>query len=598
MNTRERNLLIGLGGAAILYVAYSYLYPAVMAPITDRQNKLAEVTDKVDKSDAEILQLLQKRKQLGQWKAVSLPADPPTTKRPDALNAQRLYLNWLGSIAEKSRLQRVKTAPERRQTKPNLYISVAISLTGEGTAAQISDFLARLELAPLLHRVNRVRIESTDVTGNPPFKIDLELEGIVFPESRPRNTLFPETSLKEALAAGGTELTVTDPLAIRLPTPFEILVGDERRQVQAINTTTGVWKLQKSPSNKAFPAGTIVQVPAAPPEAMITALASQIQSGWRFLKPVPPAKYDPRLEAQGEAVLLTGTPLRQTIELKGTAGSTPTLKPTGTWPAGLSFDAQSRRITGELPKGSASAESSNNELTLTFDVLPEKDAFPTVERSIRFTIKDPNTPPEIATVTKLLPAVAGRVWKLEPQATDRETSRDKLKWSAVSLIEGMSFDSKTGRIEWIPSISAEPGAKSVELRVTDDSNPPLAATRVFNFELSEDLPQYTYLIAVIEGPVSSETTSANTTPANSSNSSSGMEVWFFDRLQSRKLVMLPGTQQVIGDLEFVIEEATPQQIILKVNGQRQRLELGKNLRELLPLETAATGTNAPSTDTR
>lgn len=148
----------------------------------------------------------------------------------------------------------------------------------------------------------------------------------------------------------------------------------------------------------------------------------------------------------------------------------------------------------------------------------------------------------------------------------------------------MSFDSKTGRIEWIPSISAEPGAKSVELRVTDDSNPPLAATRVFNFELSEDLPQYTYLIAVIEGPVSSETT-----PANSSSTTSGMEVWFFDRLQSRKLVMLPGTPQVIGDLEFVIEEATPQQIILLVNGQRQRLELGKNLRDLTPVETATTG---------
>lgn len=600
MNTRERNLIIGLGGSALLFVAYSYVLPAFTQPIAERRDKIAQLNGAIETDNTAIMQLLKDRKQLGQWKAISLPADPPNTKRPDALNAQRLYLNWLAGLAEKSQLKGVRTSPERRQTKPNLYISVSVSLTGEGTAAQVADFLARIELSPLLHRVNRVRIESTELTGNPPFKIDIELEGIVFPETKPRNTLFPETTLKTALTANAKELTVADPLAIRVPTPFDVLLGTERVAVTAVNTTTGVWTIEREAFAMAHSAGTSVQIPPGPPTPVLLAKANEIQSHWRFLKPVPPAKYDPRIETKGEAVLLTGTPIKQGLELKGTAGTNPMIRMSGTWPEGLSYDPQSKAIVGQLPRREAGDASRPNELKLGFDVIAEGDDYPTVERTMRFTIKDPNTAPEIAPLPKIPVAVAGRMWKLQPQAKDKETPREKLRWSAVSLIEGMILDPATGKVEWTPPAAVEPGTKSIELRVADDSSPALAANQVYSFELVDDLPQFTFLIAIIEGTpsgtlapsainatvsVTGETPTGSSPATGEPKPTTGSEVWFFDRIQNRKLVVLPGVPQQVGDLDFIIDEVGPQHVVLLIDGQRQRLEIGKSLRQMTPLET-------------
>jgi hypothetical protein len=192
------------------------------------------------------------------------------------------------------------------------------------------------------------------------------------------------------------------------------------------------------------------------------------------------------------------------------------------------------------------------------------------------------------------------VWKLQPQAKDKETPREKLRWSAVSLIEGMILDPATGKVEWTPPGTVEPGTKSIELRVADDSSPALAANQVYSFELVDDLPQFTFLIAIIEGSpsgtlapsainatvsVTGETPASSPPTTGPSKPATGSEVWFFDRIQNRKLVVLPGVPQQVGDLDFIIDEVGPQHVVLLIEGQRQRLEIGKNLRQMSPVET-------------
>ncbi len=127
-------------------------------------------------------------------------------------------------------------------------------------------------------------------------------------------------------------------------------------------------------------------------------------------------------------------------------------------PTGLSVDAQTGAVTWKVPPGL-----DGSVVTVQLRVVDQAGAF--ADQKFELTIKKQNTPP---TMTSKPPNVAWVAVLLTytPTATDPDPG-DILSWKLLKGPAGMTFDPKTGALEWTPKLSSLGKQVDFSLEVTD-----------------------------------------------------------------------------------------------------------------------------------
>ena len=100
MQRREQIILGVLLATVVTWQGGGWVASAVLDPFQTRSDTLARLKKSVKEKEDQELMLVRAKKSLADAKLISLPPDAGKSKRPDALNAQRLYLEWVTDLAQ------------------------------------------------------------------------------------------------------------------------------------------------------------------------------------------------------------------------------------------------------------------------------------------------------------------------------------------------------------------------------------------------------------------------------------------------------------------------------------------------------------------
>jgi hypothetical protein len=108
----------------------------------------------------------------------------------------------------------------------------------------------------------------------------------------------------------------------------------------------------------------------------------------------------------------------------------------------------------------------------------------------------------------------------------------------------------------------------VNVVVTDDGMPPQTVTTPIKVKVEDDFAAYTFLVGII---------TVDGKPQG----------WLYDRSQDKKTVVETGDEISVADVKGKVAEIGKDYLVIEQGEKQLRLELGKNLREMLTTATAA-----------
>jgi hypothetical protein len=566
MQRREQYLLIGLVGAVLFWQGLRLLDSTFLGPMRDKQKELTKLEETVDQRMKELVVLARQRKNLVDWKRRSLPTDKTTKRqrndRPEALNAQRLYQDWLHDLAQLSGFEDLKVQPDRLSvSRDNVFVSVGIKIEGEARFEQLCRFLGRFYRADMLHRVTSLRVQSRESEGDPFLQIALEAEGLAVVGSPEKRLLFPRATLTEDAPDDATELKIEAAEGFPKEPGFLVRMRDEFLRVTAIDGTTWtVERAQDGTTAASHPAGTFIEsMPMLPdmaprsPEEIKQLLETNI-----FVKPAPPMQYKPRIAPLGEKILVRGKPLEFNIVVLGydPAKGRPEFSLVAPIPAGSRLDKASGKFAW-----APTADQKAGKYPFKFEVKHPSAPGGLLADSVTITLRDPNLAPKISPKTAP-PVYIGREWKFKPEATDAETPANKLVWKlGENPPKGLVIDGKTGELTWTPDDETEPGEATIPLVVTDDGATPQSTTLVLKVKVQDDAATFTHLttIFIVDGKVLAK---------------------LYDRSQDKYTDLRVGTRFAVADMAGTVTQIDKKYLMYADKGVMYRLEIGQSLREV------------------
>jgi hypothetical protein len=198
MQRREKILLVLLVGAVVAWGGRGIVHSVILGRLEDREADVARLDDAQKTLTEKEHDLLQTMKRMGEWKNRSLP--------PDALEALRLYQQWLTDLGQTSGISKLHIAPEQRTGNGPGYKTISVKVTGEGTFEQLTTFLHEFQRIALLHRISSIKVEGPKTVG--PLKLTMVAEGLLFEGAAPRTRLLARTTLVDSLGLSFDTLKV------------------------------------------------------------------------------------------------------------------------------------------------------------------------------------------------------------------------------------------------------------------------------------------------------------------------------------------------------------------------------------------------------
>lgn len=568
MQRREQYLLIGLIAAVVLWGGWSMFHSTFVEPLQKSQQVLTKLEEDISKTETGLIELARQRKSLSVWTKRSLPPDPKIGRlAPDALNAQRLYQDWLHDLAQMSGFEDLKVSPgARNRSRDNVYVSVIVKVEGEARYEQLCRFLDRFYRTDLLHRVTALRIQSKESEGDPFLKIELDAEGLAITTAPTARRLFPQTVLIEELSDDATELKIDSNEDFPKEPGFLVRIKGEFMRVTAIDETTWIVdRAQEGTTAASEPAGTLIElvrlnddVHPRTPEEFKRLLGSNL-----FIKPAPPVQYKPRIAPLGEKSLTRGRPIEFNI-------------------VAMNYDPSKGKpeylLTSSIPGSRLDKTTGKFTWTPTREQKAGKYAFKVeivhpsapggrLTETVNVTLRDPNTPPRIAVRTPP-PVYLGREWQFALQATDAESGSNKLTWKlGEKTPKGMEIESRTGKLTWTPDDSTEIGEANVQVTVSDDGTPPQTGTTTLRLQVEDDAATFTYLTTIFA--VNNKVLAK-----------------LYDRSQDKYTELRVGTKFSVADVQGTVTKIDKKYLEFASGDSTVKLLIGQSLREVAPEKSA------------
>ena len=154
---RTKILAGGLVAVILVFLLRSKADNWLRGPIRALQGEVAAAEKSAETLRAEELRLDVAKRNLEDWKVISLP--------PDVDNAQRLYREWVQMLAEQCGFSRIDVIPASKSTQRE-FSTVAVEVRRAETDVHgLKKFLFLFDQADLLHRISSMNIDVDSPKG-------------------------------------------------------------------------------------------------------------------------------------------------------------------------------------------------------------------------------------------------------------------------------------------------------------------------------------------------------------------------------------------------------------------------------------------------
>lgn len=583
MNDQKRTKILagGLAAVILVFVLRTRVDNWLRGPIRALQNEIAAAERSAENLQAEEIRLEVAKRNLEDWKGVSLP--------PDVDDAQRLYREWIQMLAEECGFSRIDVIPASKSTQKE-FSTVAVEVRRAETDLQgLTKFLFLFDQADLMHRISAMTIDCDSPKGNPRLQISLTAEGMSVAGTEDHQELLARTSLTTAIKNSDTELVAAagDFFPVpENPDEFEsFLIRIDRELLKVIAITEAGWKVDRGVEGTTAAdhnANSVIELfPVAwdRREKSLEQYAALVNAS-PFVIPAPPKKYTPRISGVSNKTIKPGEEVRFTVKAEGID---PEL---GDAAFALHNAAEGMTIdpsSGEF-HWAPGADLATGEYTAVVLMTQKKAADVTLESSLKVTIARPNTEPRVTLPASAI-VVLGREFVTTAAASD-DNPTDTLTFSlGGGSPEGLTVDSKTGQIKWTPPRTFTPGRYDVEIRVSDNGEEPKSASAKITLDVQDDFADLTLLSGIV-------------------GKDGVLHAWFRNKATNKINPLKVGETLVVSEISADIVTVTDRYVTMKDAAGIWKLKLGDGVRQRQLIEPAqqqaaekTPGAEAPVVDT-
>lgn len=562
MQLREKVLLIGLvcvGGG--WFVVRPFINSTFVTPLNDRGEKITGLKKSLDDKGIEELVQMKAEARLGRYKRRSLPPNP--------LDAHRLYLQWLTDLCQISGLSDLKITLGSRQEIEKTFFTVPLTIEASATTDQVVRFVKLFEAADLLHRLVRLHAVSPANDGNPLLSVTIVAEGVSMHDAPPRGRLFPQTGLVQEVDSSVQQIVVKSSKEFATPTPFLVRLESEFLKVTAVDGDR--WTVERGAEETApqkhdaespielFPLRPLSEGEEDPREA-----ASRLVAHKLFVKPAPAVTYKPKFASIPAQRATRGTNFSYQLKVESWNPShgKPVFSLEEGAPAGMAIEASTGTVTWTPPE-----ETKPGKVDVIATAKSPTGRGDPVSASFSIDVRPANHAPKFKSIaggplSNPVTLYLGRRATVDLEVEDIDLPDDRLTFAFEgNPPPGAEIDSRTGRIRWTAPAETELGPQTFSVTVKDGGDPALSATTPLNVKFEDDAAAYTYLVGCLaEGD--------------------GLgEAMLHDRTTNQTLRLHPGDLIQRADLEAVILDIHPGDIVFASGSDVFRLPFGKQLRE-------------------
>ncbi|MEX2317775.1 MAG: hypothetical protein WD669_11525 [Pirellulales bacterium] len=177
MNQRERMLIVGVAGLAVLLVAYK-LFARYSGALETNRQALVNAENALEKEQLQLKVDERSLQNLEKWQDESLPRNPEDTSNSVAVS---LYRSWLTEALRQAGIRNVNIEPDPRPSVVGTGTgigAIGFTVTGPATLENVVEFLYKFYSAPLLHQVTSIEFhpEKEDLKS-----VTLKVEALLLP---------------------------------------------------------------------------------------------------------------------------------------------------------------------------------------------------------------------------------------------------------------------------------------------------------------------------------------------------------------------------------------------------------------------------------
>ncbi len=184
MNRREK-VLAGVVGAVFTAWIGQYLFASLLqGPLDARRAKIRSAQDQLEDKDLIIARAKEATAQLRRWEQQSLPRD--------AELARSAYQNWLLQLVETAGFEGSHVDSREIAGDPEVYQRIPFTVRGDGTLAQLTEFLQTFYRADHLHLIQRLSV--TPRSNSQLLDLSMTIEAVVLPGAERQEQLSRELS--------------------------------------------------------------------------------------------------------------------------------------------------------------------------------------------------------------------------------------------------------------------------------------------------------------------------------------------------------------------------------------------------------------------